>query len=505
MRSPECSRCIKAKRLCEYSQGPIFILNDEGSYKTIYRKAGSTKTRSTPEEDPDQLHTPSTVARKVRKQAKVDAPAVSNVEILANGIGHVPSLVISALRECLFSAALCSGTKEATLTAFLGSSLGLCQTNDLCGPTLACWTLWRGRADFNPTLIDISKQLYTRGLVQTQRALMRPETVHENATLAACNALGLYEAIGCPDKAATAYRWHRSACSKLVHLRGPKAHRQGMGHRLFLHIRLHSVCCYCITVWMRYGLTRQILDAMEAGAATYLSSRDWMYVPWQIEPKNDFDELVDILTVGPELVQKSRLFPKLSGEATLLNAVCIIKHIIDIDCKLQRFYSKLKASATGPLYWEQVLPAPANVNQTLTFEPALFFHDLDQASLLGFYWAMLAMIWSGMTDLHAMLLEHTIPRPSFKAIFAQSRINPEDFHSYWLSRVRRVLQTVSFCTTPTALQSGPPRVTVALNIVIDTMKNNRGGCAAELSWAIRARDEIGSQWLHLLRYHLQEQ
>ena len=111
----------------------------------------------------------------------------------------------------------------------------------LYAPPLACYTLWRGRRDRNSQLVDASRQLYIRGLVDTQRVLMDPDSVGSNAALAACNALGLYEALECPDESFTAYRWHRAACSKLVRMRGPEAHRDGIAHQLFVTIRIFAV------------------------------------------------------------------------------------------------------------------------------------------------------------------------------------------------------------------------------------------------------------------------
>ena len=79
------------------------------------------------------------------------------------------------------------------------------------------------------------------GLLATKNALASPKTALDDTTLAACHALGLYEALECPDKSAVAYMWHRAACCQLVLLRGPEAHREGLGHDLFVSIRIFAV------------------------------------------------------------------------------------------------------------------------------------------------------------------------------------------------------------------------------------------------------------------------
>lgn len=71
--------------------------------------------------------------------------------------------------------------------------------------------------------------------------------------MAACHALGLYEALECPDQNTTAYHWHRAACCELVRLRGAKAHREGLAHQLFVNVRIFAVSYYT-----RYYMQRNL-------------------------------------------------------------------------------------------------------------------------------------------------------------------------------------------------------------------------------------------------------
>lgn len=106
---------------------------------------------------------------------------------------------------------------------------------------LACCAAWLARSDSNPALIDFSRHLYSEGLREVRNALRAPDAILEDETLGACLALAVFEVIECPDKCRAAYEWHRRACVRLVQMRGAKAHRDRVGHELFLAIRLHGV------------------------------------------------------------------------------------------------------------------------------------------------------------------------------------------------------------------------------------------------------------------------
>ena len=148
------------------------------------------------------------------------------------------------LQQALLASGISYGVHAAS-TAYYGiisGTLAHSADTSLYTPALACFCLWRGRQDENASMIDAAHQLYLHGLVSTQQALAGNKTAHADSTLAACHALGLYEALECPDNTAIAYMWHRAACVRLVRLRGPEAHREGLGHELFVNVRIFAVC-----------------------------------------------------------------------------------------------------------------------------------------------------------------------------------------------------------------------------------------------------------------------
>jgi transcription factor-like protein len=86
-----------------------------------------------------------------------------------------------------------------------------------------------------------SLRLYTQGLKQVQLALWDPKRMYADETLGACMLLTMYEVVECPSKGRLGYVSHHNGCARLVQLRGPKAHIDGLGHSIFLQFRYISV------------------------------------------------------------------------------------------------------------------------------------------------------------------------------------------------------------------------------------------------------------------------
>lgn len=102
-------------------------------------------------------------------------------------------------------------------------------------------TGWLGRRKQSQRLVDASHEFYVEALKETHSAIISPKTAYSDATLASCNALGIYEALECPGGTMSAYYWHRAASYRLIRLRGPAAHQDGPSHRLFTNFRFFGV------------------------------------------------------------------------------------------------------------------------------------------------------------------------------------------------------------------------------------------------------------------------
>ncbi len=79
--------------------------------------------------------------------------------------------------------------------------------------------------------------------------------------------------------------------------------------------------------------------------------------------------------------------------------------------------------------------------------------------------------------------------------------SPETLQFMLLDRVRKVLQTIAFCTTSEALDYGPPRVLTQLTIVTEVIKH-RKGCEAEYQWAFKTRKRLAEKYTRILHADL---
>lgn len=109
--------------------------------------------------------------------------------------------------------------------------------------TYALCTARLGRTtnDHADQLLRESSKLYGAGLEAAQQALANPRLVFDDQTLGACLLLGMYEVFECPSNSRYGYLSHYEGISKLIQLRGPEKHKNGIGHAIFLSFRIMGV------------------------------------------------------------------------------------------------------------------------------------------------------------------------------------------------------------------------------------------------------------------------
>lgn len=102
-------------------------------------------------------------------------------------------------------------------------------------------------ADFNgdERLRFEGLQLYHRALRELQLALLDPELLYDEQTLGACVALTHYELSQCPSDSMEPYMNHVAGCEKLLQIRGPERHKDGLAHKIFTHFRVQGVSALC--------------------------------------------------------------------------------------------------------------------------------------------------------------------------------------------------------------------------------------------------------------------
>ena len=111
------------------------------------------------------------------------------------------------------------------------------------------------------------------------------------------------------------------------------------------------------------------------------------------------------------------------------------------------------------------------------------------------------MIWSGLADLHNLFSQYGLTDTFDAALNCQDINTPESMKSLFLHHSRKILQSVAYFTTSEALDSGPPRISTPLSIVVETLKP-RKDFAAEYAWAEKVRRKIGERWVRLLNFQV---
>jgi hypothetical protein len=246
---PQCAQCIKSNRVCTgYHRERIFVQNKERVEDSL--KASKRASCS------ESMYSKATTGEKfdvslVLRSRDVPTPSSTNRYSQMAVVKDIhPSFVFQQqlLSEFLFN--WIPGSNKAieqrksdkqdnwlmmlpelpTFTKALETSI------------LAVCTAKLGRLHNAPVLIQESSRLYGQGLWELQKALWDPQLMYKDETLAACMALSMYEIIECPGGTHCGWLTHSGGCSRLVRLRGPKAHCQTpLSHRLFRSSRYSTV------------------------------------------------------------------------------------------------------------------------------------------------------------------------------------------------------------------------------------------------------------------------
>ncbi|KAL1876162.1 hypothetical protein Plec18167_005426 [Paecilomyces lecythidis] len=330
-------------------------------------------------------------------------------------------------------------------------------------------------------------------------------------------ALAIYEIVECPSRNQQGYTSHCDGLDKLVKLRGPEAHVEGLGHHVFLAFRVHSTLQY-----------------LNRHSHTYLSSPTWTSIPWTNIPKTEFDQFFDIFIHAPATLQAvDRL-----DAADPLEKVRITLNIIEscwtLDSELARFYEHLEKTSLGPLYWPEFAKPRTlansrrdnyhdnndddNLNDIDLFPISLHFPNLGTARTVILYWATLAMLWSGLYQLYRLVysLKESVVEPNINnerelehdsgdidtdysdLAFAIARLRPLGHRKDFASMARNVCQSVEYCMQDEMLGLGPLIIPAPLGIVIDTMKGYES-FEREVRWARKVMKRISEEGLKILQ------
>lgn len=221
-------------------------------------------------------------------------------------------------------------------------------------------------------------------------------------------------------------------------------------------------------------------------------------MPWGFTPKDDLHRLADILAKGPDLIREADELANRPLKQGLPTLFTLMSRLLDIDAELESFCRGLQSRTTCPLFWETRASGvftPEDDNEPSG--PSHFtFTNQKTASLLTLYWAIVAMVWSSLEGIHTSLLQtgvlQSLPESSRTARFFD--LAPR---RHWLHPVRDILRSMDFCMGENKGSGGPPGGGLALEIIIDIMRQ-KPWCENEYRKAVEARDEMGKRWAAIL-------
>jgi len=231
-------------------------MNEPGSHRTCYQKPKPDRPAITESVD----DAPKDASEDVSIFEISEKPETSSTTVEApfpaTGALSIPQRVsnLSAMQQQLLSYALIHFTAQPpTDVALLQTWIPTLQQfatspSPLKASPLACCAAWIARSDHSSSMTGLSRYLYAEGLREVRTALRVPGAVLDDETLGACLSLAAFEVFECPSQCRAAYQWHRRASVNLVRMRGAKMHRDGLGHELFLAVRLHGVRIFGLLV-----------------------------------------------------------------------------------------------------------------------------------------------------------------------------------------------------------------------------------------------------------------
>ncbi|KAJ9612614.1 hypothetical protein H2200_004211 [Cladophialophora chaetospira] len=344
-----------------------------------------------------------------------------------------------------------------------------------------------------------SLKLYQRSLRQLQLALWDPELMLDDQTLTACLALGMYEMSQCPNRSKQGYVSHTLGCRRLVELRGPEAHMDGLGHAVFIHFRVQG-----------------ILYALDQGEHSFLGDPLWQEVPWRKRPKTPYDRIYDFLTRAPDLRNQGDMLQFMDPHSQLQLATEMIWNCWKMDSELEAVYDSLERSHEGPLFWSELArnkTLHGDSRDGVLFPVAFHFANLQVANTVVIYWAVQIILWHGMWQLYRLTAELQVhfaeaaakgedsAEPTSDAVSTLFKFPPLQHRTDFAAPCRNVFQSVEYSLQEDMLDQGPKCCAAPTRIAYETLRYYPK-YSREVAWAETAQELIQKRSMMLLRYYV---
>ncbi|RAL10249.1 Zn(II)2Cys6 transcription factor domain-containing protein [Aspergillus homomorphus CBS 101889] len=476
---PACARCTRSNRVCGgYERNRVFVMIQPGAKKKhVYLKSSPSPSESPTEIPPSSVET-LTPAPAGDDQALYSFTERAPAYKLLQRQNESHNLVLSFLANC-FPAEWSTSPSRSWITLLAGLPTEI-KALEVSSAALAAAAV--GHKFNNPALVHYSHSLYTRGLQQLQHALWNRRLAQDDATLAACMALSLYEAMECPNAGSEGYFGHCQGLLALVEARGIEAHCSGPGHQLFLGVRIPG-----------------IIYALENHSSSFLFDSPWMNQPWGQTPKTSFTQVVDCLAQAPGILQRVFLLPSLSPNQQAEACFQLIAECWQIDEQLDTIYAAMQDGRSDLLYWPVAssYPARSTAGHCENLFPFVFhFADFETAATLILLWAVRVLLWSGLCNLYNGMFPDCWMLPANKPV---GPLRALGHRREYISMAKNVCQSVEYLMQDGFLLAGPLSVTPALGIVIDSLRYQPGH-AAVVAWLRAALDLVRQKGLGVLEH-----
>jgi hypothetical protein len=515
LQRPQCSNCIKSNRICTgYQRERVFIVN-----QTEYRAPSSTRTTQTASSKSSEP--------QIQPQALVVPLWKQKHKPVKHTLDYGPSL-IPAYQQQLLASWLRVTLPSPSVT---GPGFTPWTTRLACLPNhtpalataitaVSLSRLSRITNPVDPNLKHRSLAAYTRGLWQLQKALWSPSEMYLDDTLAACLLLGLYELMECPGGNHIGYVMHQDGAARLVQLRGPERHQEGLGHALFVAYRQGAILL---------GLKRH--------EPTFLGEDEWLSVPWDKVGKEPWERMWDIMAQAPGIYARTDEMQRSLPERSLCIAIEVVEYCWRVDEELKKWYRELEESVPGPLYWPELAKGPdvrgigggverndrleaetaKQGNEPVLFPVAYHFINLRIAMTLLSYWSLQTLFFNGMRLLYFVLSTIAVDRKTVAGLglaapkglllgidticpadcacggpdhpevpcivrFDVSKLKPLEERINAIHPVREICQSVEYCTRSEMADMGWTSVVAPLNIAWNSIKDY-DWCRREADWS----------------------
>ena len=151
----------------------------------------------------------------------------------------------------------------------------------------------------------------------------------------------------------------------------------------------------------------QIIRALFKRKATYLAEPEWLSVPWQALPKDNFHSLLDLLARVTCLIEQSdQILASSSSTARLTRIAVFLTNGSRLEQELKCWYNNFLLGLPKLPYTE--LPVE-DVVQDEVFQTMLHFETFELFQMHSIYWAALCLLYDCLHE-----VRHHLYGPTYR-------------------------------------------------------------------------------------------